>query len=87
MYEEYKYNNRENWEVDHLIVLEKGGRILVVARQGEISETLFLIDQHTGSVYVRQPDGSWESLWGTESRSVIAQFVAARNRDIPIYSQ
>lgn len=81
-----RINKEQDWEIDHLVVLEKDGRILVAAKQQEASDLLFLIDQHTGEVYVHQPDGSWEKLWGTESRSVIAQMVAARNREVPIYS-
>jgi len=57
------------------------------AKEDDGCELLFCIDQHTGSVYVRQPDGCLDQIFGSESRGVIAQMVASRNRGIPVYSQ
>ena len=77
----------EGFEIEHLVVLEKHSRILVAAKQQDRCDLLFLIDEHSGDVYVHQPDGSWEHIFGTDSRTVISHMVAARNRNIPIYSQ
>ncbi len=84
---ELKNRLHENWEIDHLVMVESEGRIMVAAKEDDGCDLLFCVDQHTGSVYVRQPDGCWEQIFGTESRGVIAQYVAARNRGIPVYSQ
>jgi hypothetical protein len=84
MVKDYQQDNSD-WQVDHLVILEKDSKILVAARQKDRCDLLFLIDGTTGDVYVRQPSGSWEALWGSESKSVIAHMVAARNRSTPTY--
>jgi len=75
----------QDWEVDYLVILERDAKTLVAARNGDSCDLLFLVDEHTGDVYARQPDGSWDHIFGSDSRSVIAHMVAARNQNIPIF--
>ena len=81
-----RFNNQENWEfeVDHLVMLEHDSRVLVAAKTAQSCDLLFLVNSHTGDVYVRQ-ENSWLHLFESESRSVIAHMLSARNQGIATY--
>jgi hypothetical protein len=72
------------FQVDHLVMLEHENRVLVAAKTQDSCDLLFLVNSHTGDVYVRQ-DNSWLHLFESESRSVIAHMLSARNQGIATY--
>jgi hypothetical protein len=76
----------EGLQFSHLVAYEDN-TVFAAARDSYTGHIkLFLINESNGNVYVRNGRiGAWEELVDSDRTSIIARFIAARNRHIPLY--
>ena len=75
------------FEFDHLVEFSQDGTTFAAARENGCGHiALFLINEKTGKVYVRNGRcETWEQLEGRFRASIIARLIAAKNNHVPTY--